>query len=477
MLCALEEALGTTAFAALLRAYFARFAGRSITTEEFQAFAVLHAPRFPFADWLNQSGLPGSAASDGSALREAEAVALRADRLSQFWQPGGAASDRGGLRAGDAAPPGVARAESAAGDAGAVLEAEPAALPADWLNQSLQPGGAASDGSALRAGEAAPVGLVRGESAARDPSTSRDRRVVALPADWLNQSGLAGSTASDGVALRAGEAAPVGVAPAESAAGDAGAVLEAEPAALPADWLNQSGQPGGAASDGSALRAGEAAPVGLVRGESAARDPRASRNPRRVVALPADWLNQSGLAGSTASDGSALCAGDGAPIGPARESSALPEPEAAAALPPDWLNQSGLAGSTASDGSALCAGDGTPIGPAREGSALREPEAAALSADWLNQSGPPGSALREPEAAALPADWLNQLRSGRIKQLRPIYLSLCRQPERRAEAARLYRQHRDGYHPIARQQLERLFREQGLAVEEVKPVGLGRRLP
>jgi aminopeptidase N len=102
-------------------------------------------------------------------------------------------------------------------------------------------------------------------------------------------------------------------------------------------------------------------------------------------------------------------------------------------------------------------------------------------ADWLNQSGLPAGVASDEEtppaveASGLPADWLNQLAAGRIKQLRPIYLYLCRQPERRGEAARLYRQHRDGYHPIARQQLERLFREQGVAVEEVKPLGLGRR--
>ncbi len=102
-------------------------------------------------------------------------------------------------------------------------------------------------------------------------------------------------------------------------------------------------------------------------------------------------------------------------------------------------------------------------------------------ADWFDQSGLPGAVVSDEEAAAatgddrLPADWLNQLGSGRIKLLRPIYLALCRQPERRAEAARLYRQHRDAYHPIARLQLERLFREQGVAVEEVKPLGLGRR--
>jgi len=102
-------------------------------------------------------------------------------------------------------------------------------------------------------------------------------------------------------------------------------------------------------------------------------------------------------------------------------------------------------------------------------------------AEWFDQSALPNRAASdgEPETTAaveaLPADWLNQLQSGRIKQLRPIYLTLCRDPARRSEAARLYRQHRDAYHPIARQQLERLFREQGVAIEQVKPLGLGRR--
>lgn len=99
-------------------------------------------------------------------------------------------------------------------------------------------------------------------------------------------------------------------------------------------------------------------------------------------------------------------------------------------------------------------------------------------AEWFNQSGIPdsdGEAASADDETPLPQDWLNQLGSGRVKQLRPIYLALCRDPVRRAEAARLYRQHRERYHPIARQQLERLFREQGVAVEEVKPLGLGRR--
>lgn len=102
---------------------------------------------------------------------------------------------------------------------------------------------------------------------------------------------------------------------------------------------------------------------------------------------------------------------------------------------------------------------------------------------WLNQSGPPpgfrsdDSDDTSADRTSLPQDWLNQLRMGRLKLIRPIYLALCREAERRAEAATLYRQHRDAYHPVARQQLERMFREQGVAVEMVKPLGLGRRTP
>lgn len=101
--------------------------------------------------------------------------------------------------------------------------------------------------------------------------------------------------------------------------------------------------------------------------------------------------------------------------------------------------------------------------------------------EWFDQSGLPpavacdGSDGDGVQAEPLPPDWLNQLQAGRLQKLRPIYLALCHEPSRRDEAARLYRAHRGSYHPIARQQLERLFREQGVAVEEVKPMALGRR--
>ena len=115
----------------------------------------------------------------------------------------------------------------------------------------------------------------------------------------------------------------------------------------------------------------------------------------------------------------------------------------------------------------------------RQFAAVRAPGFAF--ADWFDQSGLPESFASDEAARAaepppaLPENWLNQLAAGRIKLLRPIYLALASDPARRVEAARLYRQHRDGYHPIARQQLERLFRELGVAVEEVKPLGIGRR--
>ena len=67
------------------------------------------------------------------------------------------------------------------------------------------------------------------------------------------------------------------------------------------------------------------------------------------------------------------------------------------------------------------------------------------------------------------------LRQGRLKYLRPIYLALALQPSTRERAGRAYRQHRERYHPIARLQLERLLRALGVATQEVKPLGLGRR--
>jgi aminopeptidase N len=103
--------------------------------------------------------------------------------------------------------------------------------------------------------------------------------------------------------------------------------------------------------------------------------------------------------------------------------------------------------------------------------------------DWLNQSGVPGMAAavagaavaEEPNVPADPAALEQALAVGRIKRLRPIYAALAQRSDGRELAARLYRRLKDGYHPIARQQLERLLREHGVALQEVKPLGLGRR--
>jgi leukotriene-A4 hydrolase len=65
--------------------------------------------------------------------------------------------------------------------------------------------------------------------------------------------------------------------------------------------------------------------------------------------------------------------------------------------------------------------------------------------------------------------------SGRLKELRPIYLALARNPKTRATAAPLYRKHLASYHPTARRQLEQLLRSFNVVVHVANPLGLGRR--
>jgi aminopeptidase N len=125
-------------------------------------------------------------------------------------------------------------------------------------------------------------------------------------------------------------------------------------------------------------------------------------------------------------------------------------------------------------------------------------------ADWFDQSGlPPSAPPPPPDAAtgAAPTQWSNQsdehierlcralqagddtamadveaaLAPGRVKHLRPLYLALAARSATRALAPQLYRRLRTGYHPIARQQIERLFRELGLPTQEVNPLSLARR--
>ncbi|MDB4965913.1 MAG: Aminopeptidase [Myxococcales bacterium] len=104
--------------------------------------------------------------------------------------------------------------------------------------------------------------------------------------------------------------------------------------------------------------------------------------------------------------------------------------------------------------------------------------------NWLNQSGLPAevppapAAVYSPEEPTVPLERaaLEPLVAvGRIKLLRPIYAALAARSDGRELAAQLYRRYRDGYHPIARQQLERLLRDHGVATQEVNPLGLGRR--
>jgi leukotriene-A4 hydrolase len=67
------------------------------------------------------------------------------------------------------------------------------------------------------------------------------------------------------------------------------------------------------------------------------------------------------------------------------------------------------------------------------------------------------------------------LASGRLKELRPIYLALARHPSTRGHAGEIYRRHKDGYHPAARRQLERLLRDFGVATHVANPLSLGKR--
>jgi hypothetical protein len=64
---------------------------------------------------------------------------------------------------------------------------------------------------------------------------------------------------------------------------------------------------------------------------------------------------------------------------------------------------------------------------------------------------------------------------GRIKLLRPLYLALARHPTTQAQTAGWWRRYRDSYHPVARQQLERMLRELGIATHDVNPLSLRRR--
>jgi hypothetical protein len=154
----------------------------------------------------------------------------------------------------------------------------------------------------------------------------------------------------------------------------------------------------------------------------------------------------------------------------------------------DWLNQSGLPGDVAPPAPAPRAP--LDLDEARGWSGLRwrawlqsVARPAQSLPDWFNQFIPRrGDARAEWLALAIGSDWrippealAEALTIGRLKELRPIYAALAQRPARRGEAAQLYRRLRTGYHPIARQQLERLLRDLGVATEEVKPLGLGRR--
>jgi hypothetical protein len=167
----------------------------------------------------------------------------------------------------------------------------------------------------------------------------------------------------------------------------------------------------------------------------------------------------------------------------------------------EWLNQSGLPSSAPLSSSP---GDGAAERvPARAEAAhwspwqwrwyldgLSRPSSLCAALDeWFNLSQATNFEVR---AAWLPlaiesghAPALAQLEraldgndpagNGRIKLLRPVYLALARRPSTRSQAAQLWRRFRDSYHPLARQQLERLLRELGVATHDVNPLSLRTR--
>jgi leukotriene-A4 hydrolase len=84
-------------------------------------------------------------------------------------------------------------------------------------------------------------------------------------------------------------------------------------------------------------------------------------------------------------------------------------------------------------------------------SALRN---ADVLASWLDVALTAGH-----DAAVAPAERL-LAEVGRMKYLRPLYLALASRPETRARARALYDRCRDRYHPIARQVVEGVLRDQ-----------------
>jgi leukotriene-A4 hydrolase len=121
---------------------------------------------------------------------------------------------------------------------------------------------------------------------------------------------------------------------------------------------------------------------------------------------------------------------------------------------------------------------------------LPRPSALCATLDeWFNLSAADNAevraawlplAIESDHAPALSAieqalDGGNERGAGRVKFLRPLYLALARNPATRDGVGGWWRRFRQGYHPVARQQLDRLLRELGIATQDVNPLSLRRR--
>jgi hypothetical protein len=217
-----------------------------------------------------------------------------------------------------------------------------------------------------------------------------------------------------------------------------------------------------------------------------------------------EWLNQSGLPGHAA-----LAPAAGTPESPASGTAESPTSSTAESPASSTAESpaSGAAESSTSDAaesSTSGAADATTDAlPARADAAtwspwqwrwyldgLARPSSLCATLDqWFNLCAAENAEVRAAwlplaiESDYAPAfdeieaalDGANERGGARIKFLRPLYLALARNPATRGRVGAWWRRFRDGYHPVARQQLDRLLREQGIATQDVNPLSLRRR--
>ncbi len=267
------------------------------------------------------------------------------------------------------------------------------------------------------------------------------------------------------------------------------------------EWLNQSGLP---ASATSATGSGVAGAL-MSAVAATAMDGAAAASSDRIADTSSDRsATASGDQIDASSDRAAVASGGGRATA-STDASAAASTEASV----------GASSSRAeSSDTAAPAGDTTDLGASRSASALDRlparddaatwdpwqwrwyldglPRPSSLCAtldQWFNLTATDNAEVRAAwlplaiESDYAPAldvvesalDGAGERGGGRVKFLRPLYLALARNPATRARVGGWWRRFRDGYHPVARQQLDRLLRELGIATQDVNPLSLRRR--